>query len=363
MIKHLLFSSLLLLTAVTGRASHADIYDVIICGSGGTPEYSQKFINWGERLYRVLVDEFDHDPEKTILLSERPTEEDAAWARADKEHIAEVFATIAKEATEQDILFVYLIGHGSFMRQTTSLNIPGPDVSAENFKTYFEPIAARPIAVVNSASSSAGFINMLSGPDRIICSATKSVEEVNATEFMEFFLQGLEDGSADQNHDERISLLEACQQAAALTDAWYLAEGLIATEHALIDDNGDERGTRLPVVEQGETLAAADQEIDGREAANLYIKNFTFPDSVPNELVAEYLDVLREVELLRADKDTFEATEYATKLEELLLTAAEKHREIRRLSGRLEEPTFPRDPLASDNAAPLLVPKIEATLE
>lgn len=79
----------------------------------------------------------------------------------------------------------------------------------------------------------------------MVCAASKSVDEKNATEFMEYFIQAIEDGSADQDRDERISLLEACRQAAALTDAYYMGRGLIATEHALIDDNGDGQGTRL----------------------------------------------------------------------------------------------------------------------
>jgi hypothetical protein len=129
------------------------------------------------------------------------------------------------------------------------------------------------------------------------------VDEKNATEFMEHFVQGLEDGSADQNRDERISVLEACGQGAVLTAASYLGQGLIQTEHALLDDNGDSLGTRLPIEPDDPAKSAPrtpPPPKDGADAGLCFVKDFLFPPSVPKDLIESYRSALNEVEKLIA---------------------------------------------------------------
>lgn len=314
----------------------ADTFDVIVCGSGGVEEYRTKFADWGARLREVLLTKFGRTDANVYLLQESVPEERAHLRTSTKENVAGVLGQVAQRATEEDTVFIYLIGHGNYMRTTSMFIVPGRDMTAEDLDEWIAPIPASTIAIINSTAASAGFVNVLSGEGRIVASATKSVDEVNATEFMEFFIQGLEDGSADQNRDERISVLEACQQAADLTKTWYMGEGLIATEHALLDDNGDGLGSRLPILETGEGPFAPDEEGDGPVAMACYVKNFTFPPEVPRELVDEYLGHLNAVDGLRARKSDYEETEYYAQLEELLLRAARTHREIRRLSNAPE---------------------------
>ena len=70
--------------------------------------------------------------------------------------------------------------------------------------------------------------------------ATKSPDEVFYARFGEYFAEaigGLEDADIDQ--DRQVSLLEAFRHAAAAAATFYDNEGRLATEHALIDDNGD----------------------------------------------------------------------------------------------------------------------------
>jgi hypothetical protein len=139
---------------------------------------------------------------------------------------------------------------------------------------------------------------------------------------MEYFIQALEDGSADQNRDDRISVLEICQQASSLTQAWYTGEGLIATEHALLDDNGDGLGSRLP-------LTGAADAGDGALAGRCYLKDFQFPAGASTELIDAYRTSLREIEVFIAGKPEGGGDAYYTRLEALLVRAARLHREIR----------------------------------
>ena len=44
--------------------------DIIICGSGGSEEYIERFAQWGARLQTALVDRMGRSAESVILLTE-----------------------------------------------------------------------------------------------------------------------------------------------------------------------------------------------------------------------------------------------------------------------------------------------------
>jgi len=73
--------------------------------------------------------------------------------------------------------------------------------------------------------------------------ATKSGEEQNYSRFGGFFTESILDPTADLDHDDQVSVLEAFLAASARTRAYYDSENRIMTEHALLDDNGDQLGT------------------------------------------------------------------------------------------------------------------------
>jgi hypothetical protein len=320
------------------RAARADSRHIIICGSGGDETYRSKFASWGPRLRRALVDRMGQSSESVVLLMEA-TEDTSAPARlCDLETIRSVLKEAAGRLTADDDLFLYFIGHGSHWRGVSRFHIPGPDLTSTETAQLLGAVRARRIVVINAASSSAGFINALSRPGRVICTATRSVEERNATEFIEHFIQALEDGSADQNRDERVSVLEACRQAAALTDAAYLGRGLIATEHALLDDNGDGQGVRLAGDAQSDApdddSSTGPLRADGGLARECFLKDFTFAPAVPRELVDRYRSLLTRIDDLKRRKAAMDADGYYAALEPLLIEAARTHREIRRIENR-----------------------------
>lgn len=308
---------------VFGQAWSAP-FDLIVCGSGGEVEYEERFADWGGRLKRVLVEDLGHRSENVRLLVE--TGEDAD-GRSDLSAIRAAFEGLGKQVGERDDLFVYLIGHGSFRRKVAKLNIPGADLSADELDGLLSGISARRIVVVNGASASAAFINTLSGNGRIICTSTKSVDERYATQFMEYFIQALEEESADQNRDDRISVLEACQQAASLAEAWYMGAGLLSTEHGLLDDNGDGLGSRL--LEGPEKERRRRSAEDGKLAANCFLKDFQFPPGASPEMIEAYRTILQEVERLVQKKTEVAPDVYDRDLEALLVKAARLHRRLR----------------------------------
>ena len=84
-----------------------------------------------------------------MYLTERP-EEDAN--RRDGEvtqaEIARAFAALARSVKEDDVVFVVLIGHGTFDGQMAKFNLPGPDMTRGGLRAA----AARP--AVEAASFS-----------------------------------------------------------------------------------------------------------------------------------------------------------------------------------------------------------------
>src|SRR4029450_8981839 len=67
--------------------------------------------------------------------------------------------------------------------------------------------------------------------------------ENNFARFGGFLAASLNEPAADLDQDGQTSLLEAFLRASHLTREFYATEGRLATEHALIDDNGDGLGT------------------------------------------------------------------------------------------------------------------------
>jgi len=81
-------------------------------------------------------------------------------------------------------------------------------------------------------------LNKLSATNRVIITATRSGNEQNFARFGQYFAEAITSTDADLDKDGQVSLLEAFLIASRRTSEFYKVEGRLATEHALIDDNG-----------------------------------------------------------------------------------------------------------------------------
>ncbi|MBD3268335.1 hypothetical protein GF373_16840 [bacterium] len=318
-----LFNIVFMLPAKIEAARHA----LIVCGSGGTEEYTVKFNTWGKELKSVLLNDM-HFPARYTTLIASATE---AYIQPRLNALQKCFQRIEFHLKDNDELYLFLIGHGSYIDGECKFQIPGPDLTASQLNNMLARVKANRIIMINTTSASAGFINALSGGNRVLCTAVKSVNETNATEFMHFFLEALKTGSADRNFDGRISVLEACEKAAALTTSYYKSEKLLATEHPILDDNGDGLGTPLPMVNSAtETVDAPPKpKSDGALAAKTYLKNFAFPASTPRQWIEEYQTAMDAIAALKQQKSQMETDIYYKRLESLLIQAAKISRKIR----------------------------------
>jgi hypothetical protein len=221
-----------------------------------------------------------------------------------------------------------LIGHGSYDGKAPKFNLPGPDISAADFAAQFKRLPMRQIVFVNTASASGPFVNELSGPGRTIIAATRSGAENYATLFGGYFVDALSGEEADADKNRRVTMLEAFQFAKAAVQRAYDKEGLLSTEHAVLDDNGDKVGSPDP-----STTAA-----DGKVAALMAIGSAADAMPLPADpklraLILERRDLEHRVESLRLLKDNMDAAKYQSELEKLVTDLALKTREIRTLEG------------------------------
>ncbi len=129
------------------------------------------------------------------------------------------------------------------------------------------------------------------------------------------------------DRDGQTSLLEAWLYASRRTEEFYRGQGRLATEHALLEDNGDAKGVRSELFE-GLKLASSIQkdnpaEIDGQKAARFcFLKSNLERSLTPDQQVTR--DALEaRLEHLKQRKSSTDQTEYMQQLEVIFRALAE----------------------------------------
>ncbi len=305
---------------------------LVVTGLGGDDEYTEQFHTWASTLVDAATVRYELPLENVTYLGENPDLDPALIAdRSTRENIESAITAIAERVGPQDHVVVVLFGHGSFT-DVARINLPRRDLTAEEFSTLMEVFADQHVTFVNTASASGPFIEKLSGSGRTIMTATKTGRERNASVFGGFFVEAFADGeeAADQNRDRRVSMLEAFVYARTNVVQHYEAEGLLATEHALLDDNGDGEGSDEPDPVTGDGA-------DGMVARTMFLMTgeglraeMAFPDDP--ELLALYKEragLETRVDELRRIRGGADPEQYQQELERLMVDLALKSREIR----------------------------------
>jgi hypothetical protein len=239
----------------------------------------------------------------------------------DENDLKKLETTLKKAATVKDGQFwLVMIGHGTFDGREAKFNLRGPDVTARQLGDWLRPLQ-RELVFIQTASASAGFIPPLVGKNRVIISATKGADEIYYTRFGEYFapaIAGLPEADLDQ--DQQVSLLEAFLHASKKVTEFYEQEERLATEHALIEDNGDGIGTRSEVFE-GVTASAP--KADGARAGQIALV-LSDEERRLTDAQRQQRDALeRELEALKGKRAAMGEDAYYTDLEKLLRELAE----------------------------------------
>jgi hypothetical protein len=310
--------------------SAQSVHLAIVIGLAGEPEHAELFQRWASTLVDGATERLGIARDHVIYLAEQPEKDPKrATGKSTRAEVERALTAIAKQAKAEDVVFVVLIGHGTFDGKVAKFNLVGPDMTPANFEPLLKSIPSKQIVFVNTASSSAPFLEELSGPGRTIVTATRTGSERFSTLFGGYFIDALMSDSADADKNRRISLLEAFDAAKLGVARAYEQEGIMLTEHPLLDDAGDKKGTTDP---------KADGKV-GRVAAILSLGTPQAAEAMPADpklraLYEERRALERRVEGLKLMKSGMEPGRYASELEKLLTDLALKGKEIRDLEAR-----------------------------
>jgi len=299
---------------------------IVVVGAAGSDEYGAHFAKWAQLWEQACSKGGAKFASIGLSAGKNPN---------DLTTLQQMLAGESQETAPA--LWLVMIGHGTFDGRTAKFNLRGPDLSADDLAEWLKPVI-RPLVVINTASSSAPFLSILSGPQRVLITATKSGYEQNYTRFGEYLAGSIAEPKADLDKDGQTSLLEAFLTASNRVEEFYLAAGRLVTEYALIDDNGDGLGTRADWFRGVRPVQKAEDDavLDGYRAHQFHLVHSEAENKMPPELRIKRDRLELEVIKLRDSKDKFSEEEYFSRLENMLYDIAQIYEQTDQTEGSLE---------------------------
>jgi hypothetical protein len=304
------------LSLVGAHAIAGERYALIIAGASGGREYAEQHGHWIDALATMLVEQMKFDRATTTVL--RDSESSSASTAT---NVRAAVASVRQRMKRDDLLFVVLIGHGTYDGLDAKFNLVGPDLESGQWAELFSGLSGR-LVLVNTTAASFPFIERLRGDRRIVITATDSVAQRFDTVFPEQFVLAFQNEASDIDKNGRLSIWEAFAAAAAGVRRHYQERGQLATERPLLDDNGD-----------GVGRDAAGSGDDGSASSRTYLDE-PLPGAPPTDEVMLQLLQKRaaleaELDDLKIRKNFIPPDEYQKEFERLMIDLARVSRDIR----------------------------------
>jgi hypothetical protein len=286
---------------------------IVVVGAAGDDEFGSEF--------RAAADLWGSAASKGGGRCIRIGDGQGRQEGSDRDRLRSTLEGLAGEGSGP--LWLVLIGHGTSDGREAKFNLRGPDVAEAELAGWLAPIS-RPIAILDGSSSSGPFLAKLSGAGRVVVTATRSGNELNYARFGIFLAGTIADPAADLDKDGQVSLLEAFLAASTRTSEFYKSKARLATEHALIDDNGDKLGTPadwfhgVRAVKRAKDGAPA----DGPRAHQWHLIPSDRERSMPPEVRRRRDEIELDLAALRDRKASMTEDEYFARVEPLLLELA-----------------------------------------
>lgn len=311
---------------------------VLVVGAAGEEEYGVQFRRWGTQ----WLDAAAQIGWKVTAIGLPSTLEDGDTATNHRERLLETCRAKAGDSPDDlSPVWLVLLGHGTYQQEIANFNLVGPDLAAGELAAKLAD-SKRPWVIINCASASAPWLQQLSAPNRILITATRSGDEQNFARFGGYLAEAVGSDLADLDHDDQISILEAFLFASREVAKFYQQEARIPTEHALLDDNGDGRGTPADFYRAGLLRGAAEDGAtpDGPLASIRIVRRTGLAPAVSPQQQQSIDQLLLQVNELRARKETLTEEDYFQQLE-LLVRELAKIESMARLEGRNDRESSP----------------------
>jgi len=295
----------LLVVLCAAVPAHAAAYYVTVAGLGGEPDYEQRFTASANDLDKIFK---SGTGTHVYTLTGK---------QATKAKLEETIALIAKQARPEDDFILTLIGHGSFDGVEYKFNLAGPDISGAELAALCDRVPAKRQLVVDTSSASGGVVAALQRPGRAVVVATKSGTEKNATVFARYWVEALQDPTADVDKSDSVSAMEAFKYADSKTAAFYASQKRLATEHAEFEDIGKGEAVRASSADSREGALLASLTVVRIGAAQAAMN-----DPAKRDLLARKEELEQKIDALKYQKAAMEPGEYKQQLTVALVELA-----------------------------------------
>ena len=293
---------------------------VIVSGASGGEKYAEQMKTWRADLQSALVDRYGFKAENVRVLVDETVK---TGEPANAANVRKLFGEIKAKGAKDDFVLVVLLGHGTYDGDVAKFNLVGPDLTEKDWTDLLSGISGR-LALVNTTEASFPFLASLTAKGRIVITATDSAAQKYATVFPEYFIKSMKEASSDLDKNGRTSIFEVFAAASAAVKQHYEQRGQLATERALIDDNGDGKGRE-----------ASAEGPDGGFARIAYLDAENPAETANPELatlVRRRRTLEAEAEELKLKKGEMPEAQWNAQFEKLMLDLAMVSAEIRKKS-------------------------------
>lgn len=232
---------------------------LVLCGHPGDGEHAVRYADVTTRIVSGLVTRLGFAEANVVVLAGVEADEGDDSLKADwpaiargpatRETLTSAVESIKSALAPEDTLWVIVIGHAHMDGRLSWLNLPGPDLHHDEFGRLWKGALCREQVFVVTTPASGYFAKSLAAPGRVVMTATEADLEVNETLSPDALAEVLNPGTdkplPDCDEDATITLFDLYIELSRNVARRYVAETLIATEHGLLEDNGDGRGTEL----------------------------------------------------------------------------------------------------------------------
>lgn len=145
-------------------------------------------------------------------------------------------------------LWLILVGHGATGKDDARFHLQGRDLTARELGERLAGAGSgSPLVILLTHTASGAFLDALAGPNRVLVAASAPGQEDNETEFPHVLAEVLSrPREADTDGNGTLTVTEMVRATSARVEAWYRERGVVVTERAVVDGNGDGKADPTP---------------------------------------------------------------------------------------------------------------------
>ena len=294
-----------------------DRFALIVTGAPGGEAFVPTYRQWTDDLASVFRESLAFPAEQVTVLT--GTTEVAA-EQSTAQNVRAAIAALRQKVDKEDLVVMVLVGHGTLDSPSAKFNLVGPDLTSADWREMLRDVPGR-IVFINTTGGSYPFLKDLAAQGRIVVTATESTAQRYDTVFPERLIETLKSPGADLDKNGRVSVWELFVSTSRAVATHFEREGLLATERARLDDNGD--GDSVDAVEAGRDGALARATYLERDPAAIE------GDPELTELVTKRRLLEEQAEQLKQRKPSMPIEQWEREFEALMIELARVSKRVR----------------------------------